>query len=93
MQIVIEISEEDYRETINDESDCGLCPLSQAIKKGTPLPEHHRLIEADRLKEELDYYIREAGWSDDHNEALTWCKEFIDHAETIIPATKEGDEE
>ena len=35
MQIVIDISEKDYREAINDETDCGLCPLSQAIKNGT----------------------------------------------------------
>lgn len=51
------------------------------------LPPHGRLIDADSLKETLDYYIREAGWSDEINEALTWVRdEFIDHEPTIIEA-------
>lgn len=38
-----------------------------------------RWIDADHLKETLDYYIREAGWSDEINMALGWVKdEFID---------------
>lgn len=56
------------------------CPLIE-------LPPHGRLIDADSLKETLDYYIREAGWSDEINEALTWVRdEFIDHEPTIIEA-------
>ncbi len=42
-----------------------------------------RLIDADDLKEELEYYIAEAGWSDAHNEALKWCMELIDNKPTI----------
>ena len=57
------------------------CPLVE-------LPaEHGRLIDADALKDTLDYYIREAGWSDEINEALTWVRdEFIDHEPTVIEA-------
>ena len=57
------------------------CPLIE-------LPEEHgRLIDADVLKDTLDYYIREAGWSDEINEALTWVRdEFIDHEPTVIEA-------
>ena len=42
-----------------------------------------RIIDTDALKENIDYYIREAGWSNSHNEALEWCKEFIDNAPTV----------
>ena len=60
------------------------CPLR-------PLPEKHgRLIEADNLKETLDYYIREAGWGAKTNRVLGWVKdEFIDAEITIVEA--EGD--
>ena len=42
-----------------------------------------RSIDGDMLKEEIDYYIREAGWDEAHNEALRWCLEFIDNQTTI----------
>ena len=62
------------------------CPLIE-------LPaEHGRLIDADALKDTLDYYIREAGWSDEINEALTWVRdEFIDHEPTVIEAEGESE--
>jgi len=57
------------------------CPLVE-------LPEKHgRLIEADNLKETLDYYIREAGWDAKTNRVLGWVKdEFIDSEPTIVEA-------
>ena len=60
------------------------CPL-------VPVPEPHgRLIDAEELKETLDYYICEAGWSDEINKALNWVKdEFINSEPTIIPASEE----
>jgi hypothetical protein len=60
------------------------CPLVE-------LPEKHgRLIEADSLKETLDYYIREAGWGEEINRALGWVKdEFIDSEPTIVEAEGE----
>jgi len=60
------------------------CPLI-----GVPTP-HGRLIDADAFKETIDYYIREANWSDAHNEALGWAKEFIDNEQAVIEA--EGSE-
>ena len=44
-----------------------------------------RKIDAYALKEEIDYYIREAGWGETRNEALRWCLEFIDNQPTIEP--------
>lgn len=57
------------------------CPLVE-------LPEKHgRLIEADSLKETLDYYIREAGWDEKTNQVLGWVKdEFIDSERTVVEA-------
>ena len=57
------------------------CPLGE-------LPEKHgRLIDADGLKETLDYYIREAGWGEKTNRVLGWVKdEFIDAETTIVEA-------
>jgi hypothetical protein len=61
------------------------CPLR-------PMPRKHgRLIEADSLKETLDYYIREAGWDEKTNQVLGWVKdEFIYSERTIVEA--EGDD-
>lgn len=55
------------------------------------IPEKHgRLIEADSLKETLDYYIREAGWDEKTNRVLGWVKdEFIDSEPTIVEAEGE----
>lgn len=99
MQIVIEISEEDYRKTINDESDCGLCPLSQAIKNGTPLPGHHgRLIDADAFvkycADGLSFFLPMFKTEEYRNLAIDTTKSIIKdikEAPTIIPATKEGE--
>lgn len=42
-----------------------------------------RYINANELKDTLDYYISEAGLTANHNEALTWVKdEFIDDVRT-----------
>ena len=60
------------------------CPLVELPKK------HGRLIEADSLKETLDYYIREAGWGERANQVLGWVKdEFIDSERTVVEAEGE----
>lgn len=60
------------------------CPLVELPVK------HGRLIEADSLKETLDYYIREAGWDVKTNRVLGWVKdEFIDSERTVVE--REGD--
>lgn len=54
------------------------------------LPEKHgRAIEAEHLKETLDYYIHEAGWDEKTNQVLGWVKEFIDSEPSIIEAEGE----
>ncbi len=56
----------------------------KAVEVPTP---HGRLIDANALKETLDYYIREAGWSEKINMALGWVKDdFIDAEPTVIEA-------
>lgn len=42
-----------------------------------------KIIDADALIKEIQYYIDEAGWSIAHNEALNWCIEFIEHSPTV----------
>ena len=60
------------------------CPLVE-------LPEKHgRLIDAERFKETLEYYIREAGWGISINQALRWVvDDFIDAEPTVIEADGE----
>ena len=36
-------------------------------------------ISRKRLKDEIQYYIDEAGWGDEANKVLGWCMEFIDN--------------
>lgn len=85
MQIVIDISENQYEiakefiETVDDKS-----PLAKAIVNGTPLPKGHgRLIDADRLKSM--YSINRANFN-----TVVGIQKWIDDAETIIGADKEG---
>ena len=36
-------------------------------------------ISRKRLKDEIQYYIDEAGWGEEANKVLGWCLEFIDN--------------
>ena len=90
MKVVIEISERDYALY----KKLHLNKAENLIANGTPLPEHHgRLIDADALEKEMiiaegkaeggcDYYMADV---------IDRAKEYIIDAETIIPATEEGD--
>ena len=40
-------------------------------------------ISRKRLKNEIQYYIEEAGWGEEINRALGWCLEFIDNQEAV----------
>lgn len=98
MKLVIDISHNLYESLIKgyELSKLGEREMRKAIQHGTPLPEHHgRLIDADALEQEMiiaegkaeggcDYYMEDVIGS---------AKEYIIDAETIIPATKEGDGE
>ena len=85
IELVIKIPENIYRQiqalARNGYFEPDICGNSmRRIANGTPLPEHHgRLIDADILRN--NWY-----WSSKE-------KIEIDNAETIIPATKEGDAE
>ena len=97
MKIVIDIPKEIYENAQNDLLCC-LPILTEAIKNGTPLPEHHgRLIDADAIKYRLncmngDICVSNApSCAECLERAVT--KAEIDEIPTIIPATKEGDRE
>lgn len=85
MQIVIEISDEDYKDIIEN----GLCGyssvrenVSNAIKVGTPLPKNHgRLIDADKLKSM--YSINQGNFN-----TVVGIQKWIDYAPTIIEEVK-----
>lgn len=40
-------------------------------------------ISRKRLKDEIQYYIDEAGWGDEANKVLGWCMEFIDNQRVV----------
>lgn len=40
-------------------------------------------ISRKRLKDEIQYYIDEAGWGEEVNKALGWCLEFIDNQRAV----------
>lgn len=40
-------------------------------------------ISRKRLRDEIQYYIEEAGWGDEANKVLGWCLEFIDNQEAV----------
>ena len=92
MQIVIEVDENIYTRLFDNGEDYtivndDLFALAKAIRKGTPLPEHHgRLIDADFIKE-LGAECIAARWDDNELYALG----AIDEIPTIIPATEEGE--
>ena len=76
----------DFEETLAgtiERRNNGNCPLVEVKEP------HGRLVDADAFKETIDYYIREANWSDAHNEALGWAKEFIDNEQAVVEAEVE----
>ena len=91
MQIVIEIHEKDYQSMKN-----GHIPYSvlSTIKNGTPLPKGHgRLIDADKLKVELEYGIRAGNYEEGydkyaHINNMDDCVDAVVYADTIIEADK-----
>ena len=51
-----------------------------AVTRTIPRKERSgRVIDEEKLIEEIDYYIKEAGWGEEANKVLGWCKEFIDN--------------
>ena len=94
MQIVIEIPERIYDTIQADEmiSRVQLAVLQMHILEGTPLPEHHgRLIDVNELLDDIGLEDNDENRDCNTGEIITL--ENIDRISTIIPATKEGDEE
>ena len=96
MQIVIDISEEEYNRI--KENDCGLYNgrFFQMIRNGIPLPKGHgRLGDLDALKENMENGIR-AGLLEEGYERYTNildmddCVECVEFADTIIEADTES---
>ena len=95
-RIVIDIDENMYQKIKGMEMliNRAYKSLELAVLEGTVLPEDcGRLVDADALEEEItigegiaegacDYYM---------SDVLDRAKEYIIDAETIIPATKEGE--
>ena len=85
MQIVIEISEEEYQRAKENKYIFPPCEVYQAIRNGIPLPKYHGdLVDRNSfeyLKAIHDAIHGEIAWSG----AL---QKIRDSAPTIIPATK-----
>lgn len=80
MQIVIDIDENLYTRLFDNGVDNydDAVDMAKAIRKGTPLPEHHgRLIDADALQMEMDKDVRRAM-------SFVDLKDFVWLAPTII---------
>lgn len=91
MQIVIEIHNQIYENAKNDLL-CGAGIITNAIKNGTPLPEHHgRLIDVNELLDDIGLEDNDENRDCNNGEIITL--ENIDRISTIIPATKEGESE
>ena len=106
MQIVIEIDENMYQKIKGMENlilkNRTFKSLEQAVLDGTPLPEHHGdLVDCNELLkqyglENATKYGNKDAEQQKHSYSTMMMYEIadmIEDAETIIPATKEGDGE
>ena len=87
MQIVIDIPETYYKECVDVvNSEKHTFYITEWIAKGTPLPRHGRLIDADELRTKSIDVNAEFG-----NE--WWCVDCddIELAPTVLDADKEGE--
>ena len=102
MQIVIDIDEYLYK-TIKTlgivVEDGDAVAVSEAIQNGTLLPKGHgRLIDADKLKVELECGIRAGNYEEGyekyaHINNMDDCVDAVKYADTIIEADKERSDE
>lgn len=97
MKIVIDIDEEDYNriKDIPDAFDSLTSRTYKAIKNGTPLPKHGRLIDADALNEAMYHESFETDTDMQKWDSGCWIRykmfeNAIGDASTIIEADKVG---
>ena len=82
MKLIIDIPEEEYRNICLMSKDGIGMALYDWIANGTPLPKGHgRLIDVDRLKEDMQTMTE---WNGDVFRCVT--EKTIDYAPTIIEA-------
>lgn len=96
MQIVIDIPNWLYNAMLEHKEPIYSQSLAEAVRDGTPLPEHGRLGDLDALYKDVSNGIKAGnyieGYEDyGHINNMDDCLEAIKYAETVIPATKEGD--
>lgn len=102
MQVVIKIDEARFRDIqriaevqLNRRTDT----VEQLIAKGTPLPKGHgRLIDASKLKAELECGIRAGNYEEGyekypHINSMDDCIDAVEYADTIIEADKAESED
>lgn len=76
----------------------GISVLEDAVVNGTPLPKGHgRLIDASKLKVELECGIRAGNYEEGyekypHINSMDDCVDAVEYADTIIEADKGGEE-
>lgn len=97
MQIVIDVPEETYQDILKNgfiyDEDNEV--VTHAIKNGTPLPKGHgRLVDADKLKMELERGIRAGNYEEGyekyaHINDMDDCIDAVVYADTIIEADTE----
>lgn len=89
MELVIKIPEKTYNQLVDvaKRDKRALNYFGQRVTEGVPLPKGHgRLIDADRLKEEMEKDVRRAM-------SFVDLTDFVWLAPTVIEADKEGEEE
>jgi len=102
MQIVIDISHNLYESLIKgyELSKLGEREMRKAIQHGTPLPEHHgdlvdrtELLKQYGLENATKYGNKDAEQQKHSYSTMMMYEiaDMIEDAETIIPATKEGE--
>lgn len=86
MQIVIDIPEEAYELLQNKGVDwLGAEHILNAVANGTPLSEHSRLVDADKVESMLKNHAK----SESEAWALVELLNVLDEVPTVLEATKE----
>ena len=102
MQLVIDLDDDIAQGIIEGNNDeprnivrSFQATIADAIKNGTPLPKGHgRLIDADKLKVELECGIRAGNYEEGyekyaHINDMDDCVDAVTYADTIVEADKE----
>jgi len=72
----------DYADEFRN-GDCETYLLSDALALLKAQEPDEDWISRKRLRDEIQYYIEEAGWGDEVNKVLGWCLEFIDNQDKV----------